>query len=380
MSNSDKPNQSTILIVDDNEINIEILQEYLEDDYKVITATNGNEGIEIVRDGGVDLMLLDVMMPDINGYEVCEILKKEPAGKKVPIILVTAKAEVEDKVRGLEIGADDYIVKPFNFDELLARIKSHLRIYKLQEEVANAKVANELSKMKLDFLSIVSHELRTPLHSILGFTELLKSKKINNIEKSYKYLDEIHNGAIKLKELIENLLLYTQINTNMYQAEIKNINIYERLDSIKEFFSEKLQKKDIELKISVDKDTHLLISPEIFDQILFKIIDNAIKFSKIKNEILIESEIKEDFVIIKVSDYGIGISDELKKEIFKPFYQANSSYKTRSTEGLGLGLALVDKLIQYINGSITVEENTPNGSTFVISIPRKNNTKNNRDY
>lgn len=362
---------SRILIVDDNEMNLEILKELLEDEYDVISATNGKDTINIVKEEDVNLVLLDVMMPDISGFEVCKVLKSEPNSKQIPIMLVTAKSEISDRVKGLELGADDYVVKPFNFDELLARIRSHLRLYKLQEEITNARIENELNSLKLDFLSIVSHELRTPLHSILGFSELLLSDT-SITEKQHNYLNEILAGGTRLKELIENLLLFTQISSNIYTKEKEKVNVNNLIEQIKEIFIVKIEKKNIVIDTSkVDKDLTLIINEEMFNQILFKVIDNAMKFSKKDGKIIISTEHNEKECKLEISDFGVGIPEEIKKNIFKPFEQGNPSYKTRPYNGLGLGLALVLKLVEQINGKIAVKDNEPSGSKFIITIPIK---------
>jgi two-component system, sensor histidine kinase and response regulator len=366
-----KKKSSRILIVDDNRINLEILQDFLEDEFDVLTAVNGNDAIERVKTEMVDLILLDIMMPDISGYEVCRIIKGDPELRRIPIIMVTAKSDASDKVKGLDLGADDYVVKPFNFDELLARIHSQLRIYQLQEQIAKSRMENELNMLKLDFLSIVSHELRTPLHSILGFSELMLSNGSLS-EKHRNYLKEINNGGKRLKELIENLLLYTQISADLYDKDIRKVDISEQITDIKDIFTDKLAKKNIQMETYVEDGLTLDINPGIFNEIMFKTIDNAIKFSQPNSSVSVKALKEENFIKIKISDFGVGVSNDVKERMFNLFTQGNKSYKTRAYEGLGLGLALVLRLIQYIKGSITVEENEPQGSTFIITIPVQN--------
>ncbi len=365
-----KKEKATILIVDDNKLNLEILNDFLEDEFNIITATNGNDAIGIVKKETIDLILLDIMMPDIDGYEVCSILKDDPLFRRIPIIMVTAKSSLDDKVKGLDTGADDYIVKPYNFDELLARIHSHLRIYKLQEEIAKTRIENELNTLKLDFLSIVSHELLTPLQSILGFSELILTDKSVS-EKHQKYVNEIRNGGIRLKELINNLLLYTQLSANLYDKEIQDIDIAKQIDDISIILSDKLSMKNMTLNTEVEEGLILRINPDIFNEIMYKTIGNAIKFSKANTSITVSAYTENDSIIIKVSDFGIGVPDDVKDNIFKLFTQARDSYKTRPYDGLGLGLALVTRLVQHIKGNITVENNNPQGSTFIITIPNQ---------
>jgi signal transduction histidine kinase len=368
--NTIKKEKAIILIVDDNKLNLEILHDFLEDEFIIITASNGKTALEKVKKEVIDLILLDIMMPDIDGYEVCSILKNDPLYRRIPIIMVTAKSDLDDKIKGLDIGADDYVVKPYNFDELLARIHSHLRIYKLQEEITKTRIENELNTLKLDFLSIVSHELLTPLHSILGFSELILTEGSIS-EKYLKYIKEIRNGGVRLKELINNLLLYTQISANLYEKDIQDIDVANQIQDIKDILSDKLSMKNIILNTEVENGLILQINPDIFNEIMFKTIGNAIKFSKPNSSITVSAYTKGDLLVMKVSDFGIGISDEVRDSIFKLFTQARDSYKNRPYEGLGLGLALVQRLVQHINGNITVEKNHPKGSTFVITIPIK---------
>lgn len=217
-------NRPTVLVVDDNRLNIDLLVEILKNDYQLLVALNGERALEIVQDTLPDIILLDIMMPNMNGYDVCKRLKSDPRTEKIPVIFITAKTQTEDEALGLALGAVDYITKPVNPAIVLARIKTHLALYNQNLEL-EAKVrrrtfelekskekANEASRAKSAFLANISHELRTPLNHIMGLSSLLL--EMDSDRERLELIQPINNGAIQLTELFDQLLALTSLEAD----------------------------------------------------------------------------------------------------------------------------------------------------------------------
>ncbi len=357
-----------ILIVDDIEYNIILLNQILLNfGYSVLTAMSGKKCLEILESELPDIILLDVIMPELNGFDISERIKKNERTKDIPIIFLSAISDYETKLKGLEKGAVDYITKPYDDREVIARIQIHLRIKDLeQEKVQHIKKLEELNKDKDSLLQVIAHDMRSPLTSIMLMSEFIMSteKEIDK-EKLNKYSATIFNSSKKILQLINQLMNTNKVETS--KLEITKFDLVKAITQSTDLVSRlcdkkmiKLEKKFFASEIYVDLDESKL------DQILNNLLYNAIKFANLNGLIQINvEEIKENhlnFIHISIADNGIGIPPDMLPEIFakKP---GNHRVGTQGEEGTGLGLSITKNLVLNLNGKIEIESEENKGTT-----------------
>jgi signal transduction histidine kinase len=376
------PQSFTIFIVDDIPANLGVLDEFLtEQGFEVLMASDGESAINKIEKAQPHLILLDVLMPNgIDGFETCQRLKANPRTKEIPIIFMTALTDIVDKVKGFKLGAVDYITKPFQQEEVLARIKTHLRIHQLQQQshtqneelrLANAKLARA-ARMKDEFLANMSHELRTPLVAILGMSEALLEETYGEINiAQQKSIRTIQESGKHLLSLINEILDLAKIESGKLKLEKTKVSVTEVSQTCLRLIKELAQKKRIKIKTIFDQDVITLNADERYlKQILINLLSNAVKFTPEKGivTLAITGDVKEKLVQFSVSDTGIGIAEEDKEKLFEPFVQLDAELN-RHHEGTGLGLSLVDRLTKMHGGSITLKSEIGKGSCFTVSLP-----------
>ncbi len=361
--NSHKNEDYSLLIIDDEPINIQLLGNLLnENNYEVEFATSGREALEWTASRPFDMILLDVMMPEMDGFEVCKKLKASPKTKNIPIIFLTAKTDTKDIIKGFEVGGVDYILKPFNTSELIHRIDIHLELQHNRQELIKQ---NEIQR---ELLHVLSHDLSNSLGGILGF-----SKNIQRYpEKSNQLMDYIINNA-------ENALEIINLSKKLLVAEGKLLNtsslyLKRMLDQSTLFLHSKLKAKSILLEISILE--HIKIIAEeisLINSVLINLLSNAIKFSPKGSTIKIDSKQDEDEGKVKViiSDSGLGIPRQMVNDIFD-LSKCTSRPGTEGEEGTGFGMALVKKFMHKYGGAIMVSsksiENFPDDHGTEITL------------
>jgi signal transduction histidine kinase len=363
---------NTILIVDDTPENIDILVELLEDFDKQI-AISGEDALETAFEGDPpDLILLDIMMPEMDGYEVCKILKSYPTTKDIPIIFLTALNEPKDIRKAFQYGAVDYISKPFSIEELTARVRLHISLKRTREELIKAKRAAEAAaEAKAVFLANMSHELRTPMNGIIGMVDILKRTKLTDAQ--HEYLNIIESSGGNLLTIINDILDLSKIEAGHMELESIPFSLYNeirRVINIMQIIADK-KKLPIDLRINKEVPTYVKGDPVRLKQIVINLVNNAIKFTE-KGSITVSVEKKslEDGkvqLLFKVMDTGIGISPEGQKKLFQSFSQVDKS-TTRKYGGTGLGLMISKNLTQMMDGEIGVESVGGVGSTFWFTV------------
>ena len=345
-----------VLIVDDIPHNVEILETSLEDKYILATAGSGEEALEIIPTFRPDLILLDIMMPGIDGYEVCRKIKANEHLSYIKIILVTGKALVDERLKGYEVGADDYVTKPFVIRELEAKIKVFL----------NLKRSQEIDQLKTDLLVLFAHETRTPLNGIIGGSDLLL------LDDS---LDEsIHQTVQLISESGQRLLDF--IDKTMFLCELKSMP---RLKMIKQSYTQ-MVKNVIESLSTVAKEKGVILNFECNDEFAFEaewimmekavryVMDNAVKFSKKKGKVEISLATEENTAVLTITDHGEGIPPEWIDKIFNEFSVKDIVHHQK---GQGLSLATTKHILEIHGGDITVSSTVNEGATFKISIPMR---------
>jgi signal transduction histidine kinase len=365
----DNSQTSRILIVDDVQLNLDLMKDILSDqEYQIATAINGKSALAKARAHKFDLILLDVVLPDIDGFEVCSILKSNSQTQDVPIIFLTAKREKDSIVKGFQLGAVDYIPKPFSKEELLARVNLHLSLRKAQAELIQSKENAEASaKAKGIFLANISHEIRTPMNGIIGMIDILKRTQLT--AEQHEYIDIIGISSENLLMIINDVLDFSKIEAGQVTFEQISFILTDEINEVTKILRYKAMQKGLELSFQIEPDVpELLIGdPLRLKQVLINLCNNSIKFTAEGYVRIKVSMVNKNDQLVRlnfeVQDSGIGISPENQSKLFKSFSQAETS-TTRKYGGTGLGLAISKNLVQMMNGNIGIISEEGHGAIF----------------
>lgn len=359
--------KSTVLIVDDNPTNLQLLYKYFLDlGFKILLSYDGDNALEIVQNEKPDIILLDIIMPNKNGYEVCQILKNQEETKDIPIIFISALNETVDKLKGFQLGGVDYITKPFHQEEVLARITAHLTI------VYQKKQLKELNASKDKFFSIIAHDLKNPFNGLIGISNLLLSRYHDlDDEKRITYLKEIEKLSKNSYELLENLLQWARTQTNRIQLSPKEYDISMVVNTNINLMKDIASKKRILIESKIEKDSIVYVDINVLNTVIRNLLTNAIKFSFNGGIIKISTSENHEYREIIVSDHGIGMDQEIIDNLFK-IDRHISTLGTNDEAGSGIGLVLCNEFIKKSNGKIWVESIPGKGSSFFVHLPIKN--------
>lgn len=382
-------NINSILIVDDNPKNLQVLGKLLQyENFEVEFAIDGQSALDWMEAKKFDLMLLDINMPVISGFEVCKKIRSNPKFDKMPIIFLTADIDRESILKGFELGAQDYVTKPFDSRELIMRVKTHLSLKnsrekleelnlsledKVKERTAELLIAKEKAeetdRLKTVFLNNLSHELRTPMNGILGFINLLKKPELEE-EKKEKYIEIVNISAERLLDTMDELVVISRIEAGDNMLHITSFDLNQEMHFQFAFFKPKADKKGIQLLCSnkIDSNAAIIKSDKIkIASILTNLINNAIKFTN-KGTVEFGNYIENGNLVIFVKDTGVGIPTNRLEAIFERFVQADTRL-TREHEGLGLGLSITKAYVEALGGKIAVESEKGKYSVFTVTLP-----------
>jgi two-component system sensor histidine kinase/response regulator len=367
MSEENPKNHSyrgTILVVDDVSQNIQLLASILSEvGFKVHFATNGMDALEIHRKYNLDLILLDIMMPVMDGYEAIVKIRKQNEKGNVPVIFLTAKNATDDLVQGFRLGAVDYITKPFKKEELLARVETQIRLRNQEQALRDLLYAKDR------FLSLVSHDLRGP---VSGLTRLaaLAHEQWDDFpdDKKKEFLTAIHSAAQSSQILLENLLSLSLFQQDSLKFETEPILLYELCQEIHEILQFLFQQKNMNFSLKVKAEHMVQADRGMLQTILRNLLSNSLKFTPEGGLITIDSYGESDMLVIQIQDTGVGIKPEVLPNLFlgeKRF----TSLGTNREKGTGFGLRLCKDLVEKHGGEIWVESILGQGSTFYFSLP-----------
>ena len=358
----------TILVVDDNPVNLHALKAILDGaGYEVIAGSNSDEALEMITNQSPDIILLDVMMPGMDGFSLCRRLKKDPDFSNIPIIFLTSLSQKEDIIEGFNAGGNDYITKPFNQQELLARVRNHLHMYDvLLENKRLIELSDSASRSKTEFLASMSHEIRTPLNSIIGMAEVLSDTELS--PEQHEYVRISRSAGESLLEIINDILDLSKIEAGQTELESIDFHLPSLLDSVVSILSVRAVEQNTQLSIHIAKDVPAGIScdPTRLRQILINLVGNGLKFTKngtVAISVALDSRQK---LLFAIKDSGIGIPKDKQELVFESFTQADS-VTTRKYGGTGLGLTICQKLTAIMNGKIWLESVPDQGSTFFFT-------------
>jgi two-component system sensor histidine kinase/response regulator len=374
--------KSEVLIVDDIPSNLNFLSEVLHlEGISVLLATTGADAIEIARYKHPDLILLDIAMPMMDGYEVCEKLKSDPDIADIPVIYLTARTEPEDILKGFQTGAVDYILKPFNATELIARVKTHLELraktealktinFRLEEQVrqrtaeiteANRNLTDtnrklemayqeltNLDKAKDEFIRHINHELRTPLQGIHGFTLILED--IVESPEQKEYLQAINSLVKRLVKLSEISLLFTEIKAKNYKITLKPLSIKNSINQILEVFREERQRINV-LHNFPDENFLIKADQRLMNTCLELVVDNALKYTPENGKVTIRTFHEETLAGVEIMDEGPGFTSKALESLYELFTADNLRYHSH---GFGIGLATAKVILDTLSAKLDI--------------------------
>ncbi len=372
MNTEIKPKKATILVVDDILDNITVLLHFLSKvGYSVLVAQDGEEGLETAEYALPDLILLDVMMPGIDGFETCRQLKDRPNTRDIPVIFMTALHDTKEKLRGFEVGAADYITKPFQHEEVLARIDTHLRLHHLQQQLhqRNQELqtqAEELRQrnMELDaFAHTVAHDLKNPLNVILGFAELIGNTYAKDLDSdAQRYFDTIVKCGHKMFSIIESLLLLASVSKQ--EVSYHPLDMAGITQQATQRLEQQIQARQAEIIIQQAWPQAYGYAPWV-EEIWVNYLSNALKYGGNPPRIQLWGEIQENMVRLWVEDNGPGLNEEARLKMFTPFTRLHR----HKGEGHGLGLSIVQRIAEKMGGAVGVESTEGEGSRFFFTLP-----------
>ncbi|MDM3856655.1 MAG: hybrid sensor histidine kinase/response regulator [Aphanizomenon gracile PMC649.10] len=396
------PNGATILVVDDNPVNLKLLNHTLSSaGYKVKIEVNGLNVIPQVKTSIPDLIVLDIMLPDLSGFEICKQLQADPLTRSIPIIFITALADTVDKVKGLSLGAVDYITKPFQKEELLARVRTHLHLkrliksleiqnqelrqltqqnedleHRVAERTAELKQAlekeKELNQLKSRFITIASHEFRTPLAIIASSSGILQkfSDRLNE-ERKQEHLQTIQHTIKHITQILDDVLMINRAEADKIELHLEAADIVDFCHHLQSAIAESNNQHTINSSVDLGQETitnSLIIQfdKKLLQQIITNLLNNAIKYSPNHNLVNFSLTKADDKIIFKISDHGIGIPEADQDNLFASFHRGSN---VGNIAGTGLGLSIVKKCVDLHQGEINIDSQIGKGTTVTITIP-----------
>lgn len=366
--------KTTILVVEDDLHLMEGIRDILQiNGYEVLTATNGIAGLDVLKAQPVppDLIVSDIMMPRMDGYDFFHAVRSVESWVAIPFIFLTAKGEREDIKRGKRMGAEDYVVKPFDADDLLVAVSAKLNRKKELDKVWQS----EVSGIKHNILTILNHELRTPLTYVVAYADMLHRDADDlSVDDMRTFLRGMNTGATRLRRMVENFILLVELETGEAQATFAwrchLINDFTSLLwVVRDKYLEFAQERDVTVEVEIEEDLPpVKADNEYLSAALECLVDNAIKFTEEPGGVVIMRAYTENGnVCLSVADQGRGIPEHELQHIFESFYQINR--ERYEDQGAGAGLAIVEGIVRLHGGTITIDSTFGQGSTFVLYLP-----------
>jgi signal transduction histidine kinase len=366
---TEKKIEGTLLIVDDTLANVSVLFDFLgENGFKVLVAQDGKRAIQKAQYAQPDLILLDVMMPGMDGFETCQRLKADEKTQEIPIIFMTALADTVDKVKGFQLGAADYITKPIQQEEVLARITSQLNFTHLKNQLKARSLELEKRNMELDaFARTVAHDLKNPLNAVIGYTAMLVgecSPEVLPDEELIETLHKVEQAGHKMVSIIDALLLLAGVSkqTNL---ETQPLDMKYIIEQVRQRLAYMLNEYQANLKLPESWLVAQGYAPWV-EEVWTNYVSNAIKYGGKPPSVELGANIEEAGMIrFWVRDNGPGLTEEARSQLFTPFTRLH----TGNVEGHGLGLSIVRQVVERLGGQVGVESIEGQGCLFYFTLP-----------
>lgn len=376
LSNSSRPK---ILIVDDNKDNVDLIAYFLKSqNYDIISAFDGVQGLEKVEQEKPDIILLDIMLPKMDGFKVCERIKKNPATMFIPVVMITSLKELKDKIHSLEVGADDFISKPFDNVELLTRVKSLLRIKKFHDELENKnrelaeknEILRRIDQFKDELSHLIVHDMKNPLFVIQGNLQMMTmGMDPSASELMKKYVDRIDRSTKHLLRMVLNLIDVSKIEAGTMQLNLELANLNELVKKCTSKIWEYPENESKKINLELVSEIPLL---KLDSSVMERVIDNLMQFavSNVTTDgvVDIKTSKKDDIVTLEIHDHGVQIPQKFRKSMFDKYSQVeikNEGYRV----GRGLGFTFSKLSVEAHNGKLEIDENNKVGNSFLITLP-----------
>jgi signal transduction histidine kinase len=348
--------RNKILAVDDDPVDIANLQRLLGKDYDLRTATRGEQALEIAAEFGPDIILLDNMMPGLDGGEVCRHVRADAALRHTKIIMVSGKSLVSERVQAYQAGADDYIIKPFDKDELLAKIRVYLRL----------KSVEELDQFKSNVLMLLAHEARTPLNSLVAPAEMLISEDQMDADERKLLIEMVYSAAKRLHRFFENVLLLSSLKSGKWQFHPAPTNLCDLVRQAIAEMAPQAAERNVHIEEVFEADPLACLDREQIKRTLKAILENAIRFSPPGESVRVCVSGDGTEARVSVTDRGEGIDADYLPYVFEELSDPDVDHHSR---GQGLSLAIARQVVQQHNGTINAESTKGAGATFTIRLP-----------
>lgn len=365
--------QPVVLVVDDEPSilsNLELL--LMSRGCAVLTAATGEEGVRIAISERPDVILLDLMLPDVDGYEVCRRIKQEPSMRHVPVLMLTAVNDVMSKVKGLDAGADDFIAKPFNEGELRARLRAFLRTKRLHDELDDSyRRLKELEDLRDSLTHMIMHDLVAPLTAIqIGVEAVLDkvAKKSPLADVHERMLKNAHDGCRRLMDMLRDVLSVSRLEENKLPLSREKIDLPALVKNCTALLEPMRELNGVTIRTDIPAGLPpISADASLLGRVIVNLIVNSLKFTEKEGTVNVSAAAKEGGVEISVSDSGLGIAPEDLERIFSKFYQGGTEHSAR--KGQGLGLAFCRLAVEAHGGRIWAESEPGKGSRFVLRLP-----------
>jgi signal transduction histidine kinase len=363
----------TILVVDDEPaIRMGLAATIKRYGYEVITAMDGDDGFLKARQFLPDLIVSDVMMPSLNGFEMKKQMSVDPLLAHIPFIFLTARTTNEDRVSGIRSGADDYVTKPFVTDELMARIEAVLRRVKTEQERGREQVKqaaqDEMDKLRREVLQNFSHELRTPLSNVMMSLDMMMGNRFKSFEEQQEFLRIAYSSADRLESLVADIILLSDIDQNHMNLIRQAIDVEHHILIPVKRRMMRYEEKQLNFVHDINAAGMIKAPRREFTQTLVHLVDNAFKFSPQNGHVRLTVNPGEDgSAAIMIQDEGIGIPTDLREKVFERFYQASQG-DGREFQGLGVGLTIARAVFSSLGGEVQILDSIQ-GCTVLATLP-----------
>lgn len=360
-----------ILIVDDVPTNIQLVASILSAyDYELSFANSGRDALQQIAQTSFDMILLDIMMPEVDGIEVAKQLKADPQNQDIPIIFLTARGDEDSMVRGFEAGAADYVIKPFSPSELQARVKTHLALKQTRDQLRqkNDELAEAL-ETKNKLLSVASHDLKNPLSAVTGFSTILsRQKSVVQDPEAQELVGYIARAAKRMSSLILELLDTAALEMGRIQLRKSACSLQKLLDDVVSVYRISASEKQQDIQMRGQYTQLIEVDADRLHQAFDNLLSNAVKYSRLGGEINITISHVPGAVQIRFRDSGPGFSEADREKLYG-YFQRLSAQPTGDEVSTGIGLAIVKQIVELHDGQIKLEKTSPEGSTFLVELP-----------
>jgi len=349
--------RNKILAVDDDIIDITTIEKLLGERYDLRTATTGEDALAIAGDFRPDIILLDNMMPGLDGGQVCRQIRADSGLRHTKIIMVSGKSRVSERIEAYQAGADDYITKPFNEDELLAKIRVYLRL----------KSVEEVDQFKTDVLTLLSHEARTPLNSLIAPAEMLLSEEEQvDAEEKKLLIEMVHSAAKRLHCFFENVMLLSSLKSGKWQFNPEQADLCEVVHEAVCEVATKTVERNIIIEERFDAGPTICLDRQQIKRVVIAILDNAVRFSPSGSRIDVCVAGDDESMYVSVTDRGEGIDPDYLPYVFEELLTCDIDHHS---QGQGLSLAIARQIVQQHHGTISAESKKGSGATFIVQLP-----------